>query len=622
MNADNLALAALNTTAFLLCVAFLLYVVFIMRPFLARADGIPGSRAGYDFHFVVPCLDEELVVGGTVRHLLATFPEVTLWVVDDGSTDLTPGVLADLGEQFPQLRVVTRRLPDARRGKGAALNAAWRAIDAALPAGADRHRVVVGVLDADARLERLAPDVICGYLVDPRVAAVQVQVRVTDDVDGLAAADLAALVALDDVPARRRDSWLVQLQDLEFTGPIAAMQSLRRRTGSVGMGGNGQFTRMSALDRIAEEFGTPWHGALLEDFELGLHVLLTGARTEYCDETFVAQTGLPRVGALLRQRSRWAQGGMQCMRYLWPIICSPRVSLPGALEIAYYLWVPWSQLLGSIVFPAAVAVQVHYMTTTGDGVGDWWAAGAWGLVPLAALFGVLPHVVWGPVYRVRSGGSVSRRRAVALGLLNVAYAYLLQVAVWWAFVRILRGRRDWKKTPRTGSAGSGRFDLPAPGRAPDAGERSLFAEPPPAAGWVLDVGPPVSEGDARPTGRTTLAEPSTGRLVFAAPPAAPPVEPPTAAQPLLPGGRRPRPTVPAARTTPVTAAPPAAPAAPAAPAPPAAPAAPAPVDPAGPATERLSPVLTSRPAAPPAAQRPPAPTAPAPEHPSDLEQHP
>ncbi|KQS68547.1 glycosyltransferase family 2 protein [Modestobacter sp. Leaf380] len=594
MNQDNIALAALNTTAFMLCVSFLLYVVFIMRPFLARADSVPGSRYGYDFHLVVPCLDEELVVGGTVRHLLGAFPEATVWVVDDGSTDLTPGILEDLQDQFPQLRVVTRTLPDAQRGKGAALNAAWRAIDAALPAEADRHRVVVGVLDADARLERLAPDVICGYLVDPRVTAVQVQVRVTDDVDGLAAADLASLVDLDEVPVRRRDSWLVQLQDLEFTGPIAAMQSLRRRTGSVGMGGNGQFTRMSALDRIAEEFGTPWHGALLEDFELGLHVLLTGGRTEYCDETFVAQTGLPRVRPLLRQRSRWAQGGMQCSRYLWRIICSPRVSLPGALEIAYYLWVPWSQLLGSVVFPAAMAVQVWYMTHTGDGVGSWWSGGAWGLVPLAALFGVLPHVVWGPVYRSRSGGSVTRRRAVALGLLNVAYAYLLQVAVWWAFTRILRGRRDWKKTSHVAAAGTPRPGAPAPGRAPGRSDAAVFAALPAEVTWPgLDV--PGRHSTARPSsspggaGRVQTLDPATAARPPASatdrrrPAARPPSAGPTLVPPLAPAPvQRARPPAEPAAAQPVVVATTVEPA-------------PAPSVPEGPRTERIPAVLTTRP---------------------------
>ncbi|WP_432574215.1 glycosyltransferase [Kineococcus sp. SYSU DK005] len=445
-------LALLNTGAFLLCVFFLVYVICILRPFLRRRDTVPGDRREFEFHFVLPCLNEEEVIEATVRHLAGTFPYATLWVVDDASTDATGAILERLRGELVNLRVVSRAHPDAQKGKGAALNAAWRAIDAHLPPGTDRERVVVGVLDADARLDRACPDTVCGPAMfgDPMVAAVQVQVRITTDVDGLVSTDPHQLSAgLDDedgTPVRRREPLLVRLQDMEFTGTIAAMQVLRRRTGSVGMGGNGQFTRMASLDRIALEHGTPWHGALLEDFELGLHVLLTGMRTEYCDDTFVAQAGLTRVVPLIRQRSRWSQGGIQCSKYLWRVLTSPNVPLPAAVEIAYYLYVPWSQIVGSIVFPAAIALDCYYALATAGGPGEWWRAGAWGIAPLALLFGALPNAVWGPLYRVRSGQSIGRTHAVLLGVANIFYGYLLQVSVWWALVRVLRGRHDWKKT--------------------------------------------------------------------------------------------------------------------------------------------------------------------------------
>lgn len=461
MDSARWLLALLNTTAFLLCVGFLVYVLCILRPFLRRPDDVPGHQEGFTFHLVLPCLNEEAVIGATVRHLVASFPEAVLWCIDDGSDDDTPGVLADLAARFPAVRVVTRTLPAARQGKGAALNAAWRAIDAATPPGVDRDRLVVGVLDADARLERICPDVVCGpeFFGDPQVVAVQVQVRITSDVDALVSNDLQHLAGRA-AGRRTRDPLLVQLQDLEFVGPIAAMQTLRRRTGSVGMGGNGQFTRLSALDRIAVEHGTPWHGALLEDFELGLHVLLTGARTEYCDSTFVAQAGLARVRPLVRQRSRWSQGGMQCMRYLLPVLRSPLVPLPGALEIAYYLYLPWSQLLGSIVFPVALLLDCYYAFDTEGGPAQWLRAGAWGIAPLAVLFGALPYLVWGPLYRIRSGGAVTRRRAFVLSVASIGYGYLLQAAVWWALIRLVRGRSDWKKTAHPGTA---------PDRRPGAG---------------------------------------------------------------------------------------------------------------------------------------------------------
>ncbi|TNM69178.1 glycosyltransferase [Streptomyces sp. NP160] len=440
-------LALLNTAAFLLCVAFLAYVGLITHRFVRRGDHLPAARADHAFHLVVPCLDEEGVVVGTVDHLVTTFPDAVVWCVDDASSDATGTLLAQLAATRPQVRLVSRRLPEARQGKGAALNAAWRAIDAALGPEVDRTRVVVGVVDADARLDRSCLATVCGPTLfgDPTVSAVQVLVRVVEDVDALTS---TCPLQLATSRAPGGDPLLVQLQDLEFSGPIAAMQTLRRATGSVGMGGNGQFTRLSALDRIAAEHGSPWHGSLLEDFELGLHVLLTGGRTEYCGETFVAQTGLRTVKPLLRQRSRWAQGGMQCARYWWQVVTSPNVPLTAALEITYYLSVPWTQLVGAVVFPAAIAVDVHYALSTAGGASGWWVSGAWGLLPLAVVFGIVPHVMWGPLYRETTGGHVTRRRAALLSVANAAYAYLLQVAVWWAFWRTVRGRTDWKKTAR------------------------------------------------------------------------------------------------------------------------------------------------------------------------------
>ena len=43
---------------------------------------------------------------------------------------------------------------------------------------------------------------------------------------------------------------------------------------------------------------------------------------------------------------------------------------------------------------------------------------------------------------------MTRRRAFALGLANWPYAYVHHVAIWWAFIRVLRVRHDWKKTVR------------------------------------------------------------------------------------------------------------------------------------------------------------------------------
>ncbi|MDQ6840053.1 MAG: glycosyltransferase [Actinomycetota bacterium] len=436
MSADFL-LAVLNTVAFLLCVSFLAYVMLIMVPFLRYRPGLSGDPRAHDWHLLVPCRNEEEVIAETISGLRRTFPAAHIWCIDDASTDGTGAILASLRRRHARLHVVTRRPPDAAKGKGPALNAGWQAVVASLPPGVDLERVVVGVLDADARLDPDAAAVISGpaWFGNPSVGAVQIQVRVSATTLG------------PRLPAARR--LLVRLQDLEFSGPIAAMQMLRRRSGSVGMGGNGQFTRLSVLNLIATGAGTPWHGALLEDFELGLHVLLAGSRTEYCHDTWVSQDGLAHVRTLLRQRSRWAQGSMQCFTYLQAILRSSNISTMGAVELTYFLLLPWLQLFGSVIYAAAFSVLGYYAFAEPGGLSAWWNAGAWGILPLFVLFGIAPFLVWGFIYRRYSDPSLRLPTAFALGMANWAYGYLQQTASWWAFVRVARNRHDWKKTAHT-----------------------------------------------------------------------------------------------------------------------------------------------------------------------------
>jgi cellulose synthase/poly-beta-1,6-N-acetylglucosamine synthase-like glycosyltransferase len=440
MTNSDFVLAILNTVAFLLCVSFMAYVVLIVLPYLKHKAAKPGDAGQFVWHFIVPCLDEEAVVEQTVRRLHDTFPSASIWCVDDASVDDTPRILARLAREIRQVQVVTRRFPDAQVGKGPALNAAWHALVRSLPAGTDPERVVVGVVDADARLDPRCLSVIAGreFFGSLKVGAVQIQVRVSDLFDE----------QHDPTERRVPKSLLVRLQDMEFCGPIAAMQLLRRRTGSVGMGGNGQFTRLSVLNDIAGKHGTPWHGALLEDLELGLHVLLQGSRTEYCHDTFVVQEGLPSIKLLVRQRSRWAQGSMQCFQYLWPILRSPNIGTQGALEITYFLLLPWFQLLGGVIYLATTLVAAYYGLTTPGGPIAWVQGGAWGLVPLFVFFGLSPFLLWGPVYRSRTGHQLSRRGAWVVGVANWAYTYLHQIAVWWALARVMQARNDWKKTAR------------------------------------------------------------------------------------------------------------------------------------------------------------------------------
>lgn len=229
--------------------------------------------------------------------------------------------------------------PQARTGKGDAPNAAYRALLDWLPAHADLMRTIVVVVDADGRpapnwLSVCAGEELFG---DPTLGAVQVDVWMSNR--GVPPADGGRFAA-----------GLVRMQDLEFRTAIAAIQTSRGITGTISMGGNGQFTRIAALRSIADESG-PWRGALLEDFELGVHLLTAGWHTGFTRDTHVAQEGLYSLRRFLAQRTRWGQGTMQCARYVRRIWDSRHLTTLGAAEMLYYLAQPWLQLLGSLVYP-------------------------------------------------------------------------------------------------------------------------------------------------------------------------------------------------------------------------------------------------------------------------------
>ncbi|MFI6132807.1 glycosyltransferase family 2 protein [Micromonospora sp. NPDC051141] len=501
MSTETQSLALLNTAAFLLCVSFCAYVLSILVFHLRGRRSRGGSPDGFDWHIIVPCRNEAAVIGDTVRRLLHDFPHTTVWCVDDDSDDGTLAELAAFVDQ-PRVHVIRRRLPDARQGKGAALNTAWRHIDQWLPADTDRSAVIVGVLDADSHLDPQFPVALSGtrYFGDPTVGAVQVEVRMLQCAPQRRAASSAA------------SAWarlLIRLQDMEFRAPIAAMQSLRRHTGSVAMGGNGQFTRLSLLDEIAAEHGTPWHGALLEDFELGLHVLLIGGRTEYCPESWVAQEALTKIRPLVRQRTRWAQGSMQCGRYLGKVLRSPRIRNSATLEIAHFLAAPWTQLLGTPVYLACLAVMTYYIDNTTGGVQGWWHSGGWGVPPLVILFGIGPFALWGVVYRARCEPHLTLTKALLLGVCHWLYSYAQSLAVWLAFARMVTARSDWQKTARAGDPPPRPASTPAVGRVPVPAQphRVIPVRRPGRPEGPRSIRPPryLTHLSSTPTDRPTIA---------------------------------------------------------------------------------------------------------------------
>jgi 1,2-diacylglycerol 3-beta-glucosyltransferase len=422
---------------------FLSYVVALVATFVRHRPSEPGDPRAFGWHFVIPCRDEATVIESTLEYLCSNFPSAHLWVVDDASQDATAEIVARLCDQESRVHLVRRVLPEARTGKGDALNAAYQAICAVVPPGADREKVALCVVDADGRPSANLLSVCAGAGVfgDPRVGAGQVEVRMSnrDHRDPLASqgpvANLCAML-------------LVRLQDVEFRGPISAMQMLRARSATVNLGGNGQVARLAALDAVAAGTGRPWGNALLEDYEIGLRLMLAGRRIAYTTDAWVDQEGLWSLRSLLVQRTRWAQGSMQCLGYLPKVWRSPKFTNAGLLEVTYFMAQPWLQILGSLAYPAPMIVLLSNAARYPQFTEQFLRDGGAAMLGLYLLIGIGEFAVWAWVYRRSCAPGISVRHTVAIGAGLTLYAWLSYAIAWRALARLATRRSSWPKTRR------------------------------------------------------------------------------------------------------------------------------------------------------------------------------
>ncbi|MFE7583032.1 glycosyltransferase family 2 protein [Streptomyces gardneri] len=422
---------------FLLLAGFLVYWAGARHSYARRRPTEAGDPTAYDWHFFVPCRDEEAVIATTVTRLRTDFPTAHVWVIDDASDDLTAPIVTALAERDPRVRLVSRTRPDARIGKGAALNAAYAALDDHL-GDVDRARVIVCVVDADGQVSPDALTRVSGpyAFADPETGGVQIGVRMRNVEDERPLADRGRL-------ANAYARLLIRMQDVEFAVSNTGMQLLRRRTGSVGLGGNGQFTRLTALDRIAVAERRPWQqDALLEDYELGLHMRLAGYQVTHVADTWVSQEALPYTRRFLTQRTRWAQGNITCVRYASRIIGSRHYKARGVLESLYTFFQPIAHL-ATLLLTAVMLLAL----VLGGGAAEVMLA-AWPLALALGVVSVVPFLLWGPVYRREFAPDRSRLKGLLWGFALWLYAYHLFVVSARGFVRLLRGRTGWAKTRR------------------------------------------------------------------------------------------------------------------------------------------------------------------------------
>ncbi|MCL2655478.1 MAG: glycosyltransferase [Coriobacteriia bacterium] len=308
------------------------------------------------FFVAIPCLNEESVIVDTVRNILKTnMKNLRVIVIDDDSQDDTVARLmaayediilplddnAPLGKESlnKKLFLLKRHLPDAQFGKGKSLNAAYALVSKIIAYESIKPgKCVMGIFDADSFVSRRT---------FKRVAVIMDTER-----------DVGMVQARLRIGTSTRDYFLPLFQDLEFFTFINKMQNFREYTGTVSAAGNGQFNRVSAIDPTE-----PWTKCLLEDYDFSLRMLLKGWRTRLLQEDWVFQQGVLTYRKLVRQRSRWCQGGLQCI-FFWNDIKNSRyLSAWGKVESLFFMLLPFFTLLAvfSQIISAGIIAYYYWL---------------------------------------------------------------------------------------------------------------------------------------------------------------------------------------------------------------------------------------------------------------------
>lgn len=394
---------------------FWTFVLFLRGQRARRNAPEADQQAADEFTwvFLVPALNEEVTIADSVERLLGVrVRDKRVVVIDDGSEDRTPEILAGISDS--QLIALRREPPEARKGKAAALNWAFNQLAGHL-AGVDPRKVIVAIVDADGRLHPDAPSWIVGHFKNESVGGVQSQVRIYN-----------------------RGTVLGWFQDVEFGVYGALFQSGRNGWGTAGMGGNGQFNRYAALLEVADRTG-PWRDKLTEDQDLGLRLIAAGWEGRQSLRAIVDQQGLSRLRPLLRQRTRWSQGNLQAMSLIGGVLRAP-FPLVARLECALYILMPvWQSIIGLAMLVAA------YLLVTGQaGIYD---TNTWQQIAFFYVLG-FGGVIMGCI----AAGAARGRRGYLTGFF-IAQVYAFYTWLIWPVLirsvwRQVTDQRSWAKTER------------------------------------------------------------------------------------------------------------------------------------------------------------------------------
>lgn len=263
---------------------------------------------------LIPCFNEGENVRETIEYLLKQqYPNYEIIAINDGSKDNTLDILHELADQHPKIRVVNLA---SNQGKAVGLRTA---------ALLSNSEILIGI-DGDALLAPNATAWIVRHFLDnPNVGAVTGNPRI-----------------------RNRSTLLGKIQVGEFSAIVGMIKRAQRAYGHIfTISGVIAGFRKTALHDVG--YWSP--DMVTEDIDISWKLQLAGWSIRFEPNALCWVLMPETLNGLWKQRSRWAQGGVEVMlRYFKPLFSWRSIGMwPLYLECCISLC--WAFLVvGLIVF--------------------------------------------------------------------------------------------------------------------------------------------------------------------------------------------------------------------------------------------------------------------------------
>jgi peptidoglycan-N-acetylglucosamine deacetylase len=345
---------------------------------------------------VVPCFNEELVIGNCVLSLQRqSYANIEILLVNDGSTDDTALVAEQLEASYANVRTLTKE----NGGKATALNYGIQ----------HAHGSVVVCMDADSMFLPHTVEQLARSIQEPGVAAVAGNVRVAN-----------------------RSNALGKHQAVEYiTGLTIQGQTFAHlRCMQVISGAIGAFDRHALV-----EIGGYSSDTIVEDMDITITLSRYGHRVVYNPDA-IAYTEAPEtIREFFKQRYRWTYGRFQVIAKHRDMLYNREHQRMGAIGLPYYALFPWFDVTISVLLVAAIL----RVSVTGNGV------------PFLLLYAGMCLIQAVVISYALIIDRENRKLAVLAAIEGLFYNHLIAFTTLWAGMNYVRGREvRWNKLRRRG----------------------------------------------------------------------------------------------------------------------------------------------------------------------------